>query len=162
VYFKDYSDESHLWAYGFAARLTAAQANTLRNELANFCENWKVHGKLLKGTFELFDDQFVLLATDGDISGCSIDSSVALFKNIKLSHGLDALDPNLMFYRGKRGIEAVSRIDFKTLVAEGEISDKTPVFNLSVSNVGDLRKGFFERPFEQSWHAKAFKQLASF
>ncbi len=159
MYFENFSDGDRLWAYGFAVRLAPAQAETVKEELTRFCKNWQVHGKPLNAAFELIDDQFAFLATDGKASGCSIDSSVALFKDIKLKHGFDAIDPNLIFFRSKRGVEAVSRPEFQVLVAAGEITDETPVFNLTITTVGELRNGAFELPFKESWHARAFKQL---
>ena len=159
MHFKGFSDDARLWAYGFAVRLAPDQAETVRTELTKFCDSWQVHGKPVDGSFELIDDQFALLAAADDVSGCSIDSSVAVFKDIKLKHGLDALDANLIFFRSKRGVEAVSRPEFQVLVAAGEIFDDTPVFNLTLRTVGEFNKGLFELPFKESWQAKAFKEM---
>ena len=154
--FENFSDRARLWAYGFEVRLTPAQRDVVEEALRRFVENWQVHGKPVKGDFIILENQIALLVTDDDVSGCSIDSSVAVFKEINMTHGWNALNQNLVFFRSKRGIEAVSRPEFQVLVAAGEITDDTKVFDFTCTTLGQLRTGGFERPFSESWHAAAF------
>ncbi len=154
--FENFSDGARLWAYGFEVRLTPAQRDVVEAALRRFISEWQVHGKPVKGDFIILENQIVLLVTDDDVSGCSIDSSVAVFKQINMEHGWNALNPNLVFFRSKRGIEAVSRPEFQVLVAAGEIKDDTKVLDFTCTTLGQLRQGGFERPFAESWHAAAF------
>ncbi len=155
--FENYSEKTPLWVYGFNILLSAEHKEVVQSRLEEFISNWQYHGKAVKGDFEIIENQFVLITTNDSISGCSIDSSVAVFKELKLTFGLDALDQNLIFFRSKRGIEAVSRPEFNVLVTAGEILDNTKVFNLSISTVGDFHNGQFELDFKNSWHSRAFK-----
>jgi len=154
--FDAFSDNARMWAYGFDVRLNPNQFQIVKEHLDAFCQNWQVHGKPVRGAWEMIENQIVMLVTDDDVSGCSIDSSVAVFKELKMTYGLNALDPNLVFFRSKRGIEAVSRPEFQVLVAAGEIDDDTIVFDMTCIRLGDARQGKFERPFKESWHANAF------
>jgi hypothetical protein len=154
--FENSPKSSKVWAYGFGIMLSPEQKEIVKTKLEEFKSNWQYHGKPVNGDFEIVDNQFVLLTTNDTISGCSIDSSVAVFKELKLTYGLDALDQNLIFFRSKRGIEAVSRPEFQVLVSAGEINDNTKVFNLMVSSVADIHDGKFELEFRESWHSKAF------
>ncbi|NOG43662.1 MAG: ABC transporter ATPase [Calditrichaeota bacterium] len=148
---------SRVWVYGFNLLLSPEQKAIVQSKLEEFKSGWQYHGKAVNGDFEIIHDQFVLLTTNDSISGCSIDSSVAVFKELKLIHGLDALDQNLIFFRSKRGVEAVSRPEFQVLVTAGEINENTKVFNLSVSSINEVREGKFEVNFKNSWHSQAFK-----
>ncbi len=158
--FETFSNDARIWVYGFDVRLSPAQYNIVKEHLDAFCANWQVHGKPVRGAWHIIENQITLLVTDDDVSGCSIDSSVAVFKSLKMTHGLNALDQNLIFFRSKRGIEAVSRPEFQVLVAAGEVTDQTVVFDFTCGTLGDLRDGKFERPFKESWHAKAFAMKA--
>jgi hypothetical protein len=151
-------DSSRVWVYGFINKLSPHQKEIVILKLEEFKSNWQYHGKPVSGDYEILEDRFVFLTTNDGISGCSIDSSVALFKDLKLQHALDALDQNLIFFRAKDGIEAVSRADFQAKVSDGEILDDTQVFNLTITTIADIRKGQFELDFTRSWHNQAFRR----
>jgi len=155
--FENSPDSSRVWVYGFSLLLSPEQKETVKAKLDQFKSTWQYHGKPVNGDYEIVDNQFVILTTNDTISGCSIDSSVSVFKELKLIDGLDALDLNLIFFRSKRGIEAVSRPEFQVLVSAGEITDDTKVFNLSIETVSDIQNGLFEIDFIKSWHGQAFK-----
>lgn len=159
--FENSNESSRVWVYGFNHSLSPEQKKIVRAKLEEFKSNWQYHGKAVNGDYEIIDDQFVILTTNDGISGCSIDSSVAVFKELKLTHGLDALDQNLIFYRNASGIKTVSRPEFQVLVATGEVSDSTKVINLSIATIGDINNGQFELDFINSWHNQAFRKKVS-
>ena len=150
--------EAKVWVYGFKEILNPQNKELVQTKLDSFILNWQYHGKPVNGDFEIVDDHFVILTTNDSISGCSIDSSVALFKELKNNHSLDALDQNLIFYRSSEGVNAVKRHEFQVLVSMDKITDSTKVFNLSVTSVGDVHNGDFELDFIESWHSQAFKR----
>ena len=155
--FENSPETSRVWVYGFSLLLSPEQKEIVQAKLDVFKSNWQYHGKPVNGDYEIIDNQFVILTTNDTISGCSIDSSVSMFKELKLVDGLDALDLNLIFFRSERGVEAVSRPEFQVLVSAGEIGDETKVFDLSIETVADIHNGLFELNFKNSWHGKAFK-----
>lgn len=156
--FKNLPDNSRLWIYGFSRKLDPAQIELVKNRLQIFIDSWLVHKSQVEGGFELYEKQFVFLASNDTISGCSIDSSVSVFKELKQLHGLDALDQNLVFYRNEDGdVESVSRSVFQQRVNNGLISPHTKVFNLMINSYGSLREEKFETNFVDCWHSKVFK-----
>ncbi len=155
--FNNLSDESKIWVYGFKDELNTQQKGIVAQALDNFVSQWKSHGDEVGGSYKLVESRFVILAVNESISGCSIDSSVQVFKDLKNYFGLDALNLNLIFYRDQNSIiQSVPRSDFAKLVSKKEIKADTSVFNTSFSTLGALRKNGFETKFSESWHYKVF------
>jgi hypothetical protein len=155
--FENLPDESRIWIYGFDRPLEPDQYNIVKERLERFKNEWMYHGNSVTGDYEIFENQFVIIATNEAISGCSIDSSVAVFKDFKNEHHLDALNQNLVYFRDHGKIITVSRVQFQELVNNGQVTENTIVFNLMISHLGSLKKGNFETTFQNSWHCKVFK-----
>lgn len=154
----NYRPETKLWIYAFTRRLDAGEVTLVYSVLKNFVDEWKSHQHDVRGAFEIVHDQFVLIAAESDngISGCSIDSSVAVFKWLKAQNNLDALDRSFVFYRDGDVVRTTTRDEFQKLVDAGKVNFDTKVFNNTITTIGDLHAGKWEVPLSQSWHAQAF------
>lgn len=153
--------EARLWVYPSTAPLTEATQTALLDHLSTFIEGWTSHQHDVQGTATILHDRFLVLAAvradGGDISGCGIDEA---------SHAIDEaatrLDiqwvPSLhVIYRAENGsIEAVPRSTFQDRAEAGDVTIDTPVFDPSITSLDALRKGEFEKPAGQSWHARLF------
>lgn len=155
--FENLPDESRIWVYGFDRSLNNQEYDLVKERLERFKEEWMYHGSSVSGDFDIIENQFVILATNEAISGCSIDSSVAVFKELKNETGLDALNQNLVYYRDNNDIKSVSRPDFQDLINDGVITEETKVFNLMINHLGSFKNGDFETSFKKAWHSKVFK-----
>ena len=153
-------DESRLWIYSFPRKLYKKEIKIVYKHLSSFVSNWISHGRPVSGAFELAYDQFILLATNDDPSGCSIDSSIKALKELKDKYQLDALNHNLIFYKNDEGIQSVERAGFKNIIAQGKISEETLVFNNMITNVGVLRSRQWLMPLKDSWHHEIYKKSA--
>ncbi|MGD9489862.1 MAG: hypothetical protein AB7W47_17705 [Calditrichaceae bacterium] len=157
--FDTLSDKARLWIYGFSNQLSSSEKGIVQAVFDEFMKSWNAHGEPVKGDFEILYDRFVMLAAEDTVSGCSIDSSTRILKNLKLHHGIDAMDQNLIFYKISE-IRSVNRQTFQSLVNRDLIKPDTIVFNLSLTLLKELRSGLFERPFSESWHKEAFLKSA--
>lgn len=158
--FARFSETDRLWVYGFSRPLTGTCLTRIENTLQLFISTWTSHGLPVDGDFSILGNRFVLLAggLKEGISGCSIDSSVRCFKELKDIYDLDGLDRSLIFYRDAESlIQSVSFFDFQHLVKDGKITSQTRVFDNTIENVGNLQRGEFEVDFENSWHAQRFQ-----
>jgi len=157
--FEKMPDDTKLWVYALDRALTAEEEESVAAILLGFMREWTSHDVPVTGAFEIVEDRFLLLAgycADG-IGGCSTDSSVRTIKEIEQATGVNAFDRTLVFFRdGGGGLVSVPRVDFRELVNQGHVTDTTPVFDSTIQTVGELRAGHFEKPFEKSWHARAF------
>lgn len=151
--FPTFPDATRLWVFGFPEELTPPQKELVTTALEGFVARWKSHGDVVRGAFAVVYNRFVLLAGESKdgISGCSIDSSVSVFKLLREKYRLDALNRNLVFFRDGSNIKAIPRIQFGELASQGLIDSAITIFNLGIETVEDLRRGLFEQPLAQSW-----------
>jgi len=158
--FAQMPDDARLWAYAFDRALTPEDTGRIDGMMAVFLPQWVSHGSPVTGAYTVFENRFLLIAgtcTDG-IGGCSTDASVRMVQEIGAALEANAFDRTLVFFRNGGGrIVAVSRNDFKELVAQKHVAPETLVFDTTIQTVADLRAGRFETTFEKSWHARAFR-----
>lgn len=155
--FERFPDNSKIWIYGFNNNLSPKECELITAKLNNFVSNWTWHGAAVTGAFKLIENRFVILAATDSISGCSIDSSVAVFKELKQENGLDATNLNLIYFRQNNEIRSLTRNEFQSYCGGGSIKPSTAVFNLMISSLAEFRAGKFEIAFQESWHSKAFQ-----
>jgi hypothetical protein len=158
--FDHLSDKARIWIYGFRKPLSVEDKQKIDTEFNRFVSGWNTHSVPVQGDFVILEDRFVILAAEDSVSGCSIDSSVSVFKHLQKNYHLDSLDFDLVYYKIGNTIDAVRRDDFRVMVGNGKISVDTEVFDLTLTTLGELRSGRFRIPFEKSWHWRAFKQSA--
>ena len=95
VPFEELKAESRVWVYQANRPFSAEETKTVMTLLRSFCEQWVAHGQPLKASFKIEKNQFVVMAVDEDFhnpSGCSIDSSVGVLRQIHAATGVDLLD----------------------------------------------------------------------
>ena len=92
-------------------------------------------------------------ASGGGASGCSIDGLFRTLKALEPKLGASLVTSGLVFYRDPSGaIQSVDRERFSALGAEGKIGLDTPVFDPTVTTLGEWRARF-ELDAARSWHA---------
>lgn len=149
-------DDARAWAFGSTRPLAPEEMARVEEALAPFLERWTAHGAALRAGFEVREGWFVLVAVDENdaaASGCSIDALVGRLRGLEEELGLELLDTAPVWYREEGGIACVSRGEFRELAARGRVGPDTPVFDLSVTRLGEVRPRAWERPAEASWHA---------
>jgi hypothetical protein len=146
------------WVFGSSRPLQEGNA-VLAERLTRFFSQWNSHGAAVAGKWRILENRFLVVLREpegAEVSGCSIDSMVKL-----LEKELDTrlLDSSRIFYRSREGsVEAVNRLEFKALAAEGAISPDTEVFDTTLTALADLTPGIFSKPLKDSWHAVLYGQ----
>lgn len=149
-----------IWIYQADRFLNEAEQEQVTQTLAEFTSQWKAHGKKLAATAEVRYGLFVILMVDDAVempSGCSIDKSVYLLKELEERLQVNFFDRLKVAYRPTpdAAIDVVSKEAFEQLIAEGKVTPETIVFNNLVGEYGDLAANW-EVPASQSWHARVF------
>lgn len=154
-------DESKLWVFALRERATPDQVSALKSKLGSFISEWRAHGAPVAGSYQLLEDQFLLVAADSRgamVSGCSIDSMFTAVHDAVSAISLTLADPSIIFFRdGDGSIRAMPRAEFKGVATASGFDRRTPVFNPVLTSVGELRGSGFELPFEAAWHSRAFR-----
>lgn len=146
------------WIFGASAPLDE-HAETIRATMEQFIGEWTAHGSDLPAAFDLANDRFLVVAADegAQPGGCSIDRLFNLMRAFERELGVALLDSSLVFFRDEAGrVRSATRAEFRELVAAGEVSGDTIVFDTSIDRVDDYREGRWRKPASDSWHGAAF------
>ena len=158
-HFAEFPDSTPIWIYAFDQALSQSERDVVIGQLDTFLATWNSHGEPVHGAYYILENRILIIAgySTEDISGCSIDSKVQVFKNLYEQYGLNSLGYDRVFYRDAANeITTVSRREFKDLVTSGEIETDTAMFDLTISSVGELRKNCLIVPYSESWHVGVF------
>jgi len=149
-------DSARIWIYGLHRPLDEEKSDALRTNLLQFVDRWTAHGAQLRAAIEIVENRFAIVAVDEAVvetSGCSIDAIVEHMAGMEKELDCSLLDGMRVFYRTEKGeIKGCDRSVFRTEAESGTISKSTPVFDLTISTLGELRSGALERPLHTSWH----------
>lgn len=146
---------SRIWIYQSNRALDTSEVEVASAVLLNFTEQWTAHQNDLKASFTLIYNRFIVLAVDessAGASGCSIDSSVRVLKQLESELGIDLFNRTLVYYKASEDyIESAEMSDFKAMLQSGELSHDTLVFNNMISHAHQLEQEW-EVPISKSWH----------
>ncbi len=154
VPFSKMPDHARVWIYQSTRVLGVEEIEVISAILLNFTEQWTAHQAELKASFTILYDRFIILSVDeqqAGASGCSIDSSVRIIKQIEQELKLDLFNRTVIHYKGHEGIQSLSMSEFQSGLAAGSITEDTIVFNNMISSIGDLNQNW-EVPVKFSWH----------
>lgn len=163
--FEEIPDHARLWVVAASDALPDAHADALLTRVDEFLDGWHAHGHPVVGARDWRHDRFLLIAADEEatgVSGCSIDSLFRVLRETERDLSVTLLDSSRVWFRDANGeIRSTPRSVFRQLVQQGEVTQDTVVFDNTVSSVGALRSGGWEKPLRESWHAKAFPIAAA-
>lgn len=152
------SENARLWIYQSDRILNDNEVNAIQKILDEFTSEWQAHGHALAALGELIHQQFIVLSVDEQVAGatgCSIDKSVNLMKEIEQQFGINLFDRFRIAFRQDQSIINCSKEEFEKLVKSGKITASTPVFNNLINTRKELHSNW-EIPFSQSWHSRVF------
>ncbi|TKC05738.1 ABC transporter ATPase [Pedobacter polaris] len=158
-----FSPQSKVWIYQSNRQFTATETAEIQQQLDAFTAQWKAHGHQLKAKGEIFYNFFIVLTVDQDAAsatGCSIDSSVRLIKEIESTYGVDLFDRFNMAYKIGDEVHVNTKEDFETLITIKKIGPQTIVFNNLVQTLAEFEQKW-EVPLAESWHKMIFSEQLS-
>ncbi len=156
-----FSPQSRVWVYQSNRVLNEVEVNSIQQELDAFMEKWLAHGNPLSAKAEILYNTFIVIIVDETqfpATGCSIDSSVKMLKELEVSYKIDLFNRFNMAYKQDNEIVIVSKEDFETLVNIEKVNTETIVFNNMIQNYEEF-KTKWEVPFKDSWHSHIFGHL---
>jgi hypothetical protein len=156
VPFNELPENSRIWIYQADRKLAPSEKQLAEAALKDFCESWVAHGVPLKTSFTVEHDQFIILATDEDHhapSGCSIDSSVKVLKELQQSLGIDLFDRSRVAFLVNNEIITHPLSQLKTLFDSGSLNAGSITFDNLVPSRGDLSRRW-KTPVEKTWLTK--------
>ena len=148
---------SRVWMYQANRALTPDEVAAMRLKLYEFCEQWNAHGAGLQSSFSIMYDRFIALLVNEEqakASGCSIDSSVHIIKELGEQFNIDFFDRLTITYLDENGKLADAKgPNFKEVLKSQSDPESTIVFNNMVGSKRELETDW-EVPVINSWQQK--------
>ncbi len=158
VPFESLPDDARVWVFGSSKPLSEKDSATLLARVDEFLADWKAHGDPLTAGRAFTSERFLTIAVDqnsANASGCSLDGLFRSLKELEPVIGSSLLDRSLVFYSDDAGTHSVHRDEFSALAASGRVTGSTPVFDPTVTSLGEWRARF-QSQAANSWHAGLF------
>src|SRR5687767_2288719 len=136
-----FSPQSRVWVYQSDRAFTNAEVKTIQQQLDEFSAQWKAHGQQLNAKAQVLYNFFIVFIVDeasAGVTGCSIDSSVRIIKEIEQTYQADLFNRFNMAYKLDDRVIVVNKEDFETLVNIKAIGPKTIVFNNMVQSLQEF------------------------
>jgi hypothetical protein len=152
---------SRVWIYQSNRMLSSEEAAKAQDIINNFLPNWKSHGKELEAAVELYHNLFIVVFANESAeapSGCSIDSSVGMIKQIQTALNIDLFDRLTISYVKEGQIALCKLFQFEDKLKSGEINQDTLVFNNLVDTKEKLISSWLV-PVKESWHKQLFHKV---
>lgn len=147
---------ARVWVYGANRRLSDRELTLVKNQLEEFCADWAAHGAKLACGFNIFYDQLIILAVDeqrATASGCSIDSSVRVIREIDANLNIDLFNRLRAFVVRESELETFSPSEFKAALEANQINEDTGVIDPLVATLDQMNQEFI-KPVSDTWLKK--------
>ncbi|OYX23505.1 MAG: hypothetical protein B7Z16_02440 [Algoriphagus sp. 32-45-6] len=156
--FEQLPAHSRVWIYQAERILTEKEIEIVKQRLTRFCEGWNTHGNGMPTSFDIFDQQILILAVDESglgASGCSIDSSVKVLRELESMLGVNLTDQGKVSVRNSSGdLKVFPALGLKSKVQAGELTLEQEVINPLIRTKADLHQLW--QPVRNSWLNKYF------
>ena len=160
VNFDSLDKTSRVWIYQSSKSFTIEEIEIIKSKIEEFIESWTRHGDDLKASYKIVYNHFIVLAVDerfNDVSGCSIDASVNLIKQIEKEFDTNLTDKLNISFKVGEAINIVKLSDFQEYAKENKITSNTIVFNNLVNTKADFDENW-EVTANKSWHKRFLVQ----
>ncbi|MEO7989071.1 MAG: hypothetical protein ABI663_05985 [Chryseolinea sp.] len=149
VPFQSLPEYARIWIYQANKKLDSKSVAILSETLKAFTENWVVHGQPMQASFDIRFDRFVILAANEGInaaSGCSIDSSVRILKEVGHALQVDFFDRSEVAFKNGDDILTLNISTLKNSLSNGDWNAETLVFHNLIAEKSQL---------DTAWHIPA-------
>ena len=152
--YREFPENSRVWIYQCDRQLSPDEVKMIKQRTDQFLIDWGSHGSKLSAQIEIFYNVFLVVFVDEEIanaSGCSIDKSFQLIKDLEIEFDISLLDRMVIAYRKEQKINLCRVDEFESLIKGGIITEDTIVFN----NLVDRKVDFdtkWEVLIKDSWH----------
>ncbi|MDO6438858.1 hypothetical protein Q4534_15645 [Cyclobacterium sp. 1_MG-2023] len=158
VPFDDMPKEARIWVYQADRPFEEQEKVWIISKLVAFCNQWNTHGAEMPSSFDIRLDQFIILSVDESklgASGCSIDSSVRIIREIEVKLNLNLLDSGKVAYMDGENVRVAFLPEIKNHVSAGSLKSTSKMFNPSVNKISDLNEQWLIEA-NNSWLKKYF------
>jgi hypothetical protein len=142
---KSFSPKSKVWIYQSDRKLHENEVDAANELIQNFINQWVSHGRKVKGFGKIMFQHFIVLIADEfefSVSGCSIDSSVRVIKDLEKKLDIDLFNRQNLAFKKEHEILIIQISKIKDAIDSGFISSDTIYFNNMITHLEDLQKNW--------------------
>ena len=154
-------DDARLWLLALAQ---PTEASVLAPEVETLLGRWRHKGVQYSAAWTLLEGRILAIAEPtlaAQPSGCAIDGMLRGVHQLAAKLELRLEDPQAVLVRLADGLRAIPRPELEARLADGTLDGATPVLDLALLTVGDLRGGKLERPLAATWIGRKFLRPVS-
>lgn len=158
--FNGLPDGARLWLMALEQPTEAA---ALAPELDATLAKWRHKGMQYHAAWTLLHGRILAIAEPTlaeQPSGCAIDGMLRSVHRIAETAGLALADPQDVVMRLDAGIRIFPRTELEARLGDGTLDGGTPVLDLALYTLGDLRQGRLEKPLAATWIGRKYKVQA--
>ena len=157
-------DDARLWLLALYPTPDAEALAQLTETMDALVAEWRHKGVQYEGAWTLLEGRVLALAEPTMTtapSGCAIDGMMRKVNRLTAGLNLAMVDPaTTVLVRLQDGLRAIPKTELEARLGDGTLDAATPVLDLSLFVLGDLKAGKLERPLVRTWIARKFKVAA--
>lgn len=153
-------DGSRLWLLALEAPPSPEATAELGRGLDALMAQWRHKGHAYSGRWALLLGQVVAVAEPdlaGNPSGCAIDGMLRKAARLIQDLGLVQVDAATHVLADAGGWRSFPKAGLEGLLLDGTLGPETPVADLALYSLGDLRAGRLLTPLARTWIGRRFK-----
>lgn len=155
--FPSMPDHSRVWVYQANRKFTEKEKEQIAVRGSHFIRQWDTHGAPVAGELDIIFDCFVVIVADEQqqmVSGCAIDRSVTLIKEIEQMTQVNLFDRfSVAVVKNEIEIVPLSMEQFTAGIKDGAFDNNTLVFNNTITTLYQLRNEWVLK-VKDSWHSR--------
>jgi hypothetical protein len=139
----DFADNSKIWVYFSNRAFLDSEFQDIQKQFEDFSSQWKSHGAAMKNAMMLIDNQIAIISVDESlhaVSGCGIDASVKVIKDIETKYDVSFFERNWVFYKENEALKKMQLSEFKI---HCKSSPNIQVVNPYFNNLNEIRTHFY-------------------
>lgn len=148
--------DARVWLYGANRKLTSNESSEILNILDKFCDEWAAHGAKLNCGFQILNHQIIVLGVDeasAAASGCSIDTSVQVFRDIDAQFNLDLFNRLRSYHYDADSIKSLNTATIKEKVVNAELVGTSSFIDMLIDTKAGVQSELI-KPMSKTWLAK--------
>jgi|694.fasta_scaffold22018_6 hypothetical protein len=150
-------DHARVWVYQANRKFTEKDVEQIMLRGSHFIREWDTHGAPVAGEIAVVFDCFVVIAADEQqqmVSGCAIDRSVSLVKEIEQFTQTNLFDRfSVALVKSEDEILPLSMEEFTSGMENGTYNADSLVFNNTLTTLQQLRNEWIVK-IKDSWHSR--------
>jgi hypothetical protein len=154
-------DSARLWLLALEPAPGPEALPLLIEGMEGILAGWRHKGHAYQGAFALLEGGILAVAEPelaAAPSGCAIDGMLRKVQRLVEARGLTVVDPaTSVVARTAEGLRILPKVALEDILARGELGPDTPILDLALFSVGDLRAGKLEVPLEATWIGRRYR-----